>query len=285
MKGRRKAASTAARFTAVFSAAAAMICGAEAVAEDLRDPGKMLKKIDGLIGDEVSVWCEEKGLKYPPEAVLLRIFKQERELEIWAGDGGKSGLMLVKTLPICAMDFAPGTKLKQGDGKTPEGFYHPEFGYQSSNWWMWIDLDAVDAPGSRGTGSCFKMCVEYPNAVDRANTRTAGHSNPGGEICLHGNCVSAGCASMKNRDFLPVFAFSRHHNKKRHGKLQLHIFPFRFDRLGADEISHLAAVHAGKLGKERLLGFWMNLKEGFDRFKSTRRPLKTAIEGGVYKFK
>ena len=256
-------------------------------AEDVRDPGKILAKIDVVIKEEVERWCAQKRLSYPPSAVVLRIFKQERELEIWAKNYGQKQLRLVRTLPICAMDFAPGPKAAEGDGKTPEGFYHPEFSYQSSNWWMWMDLGDVDARGKVGKGSSFKMCIEYPNALDRRRTRAAGFRETGGQICMHGNCVSLGCASFKNRDFLPVFAFARHHDAKRYGRLQLHVFPFRFDRVSVEDRTRAAKdwPHAESFGAEKLLGFWKNLEEGFDAFNADPNPLRLRLGDEGFRFR
>jgi murein L,D-transpeptidase YafK len=263
----------------------AALAGA-AGAKDLRDPDKILAKIDAIIKDDVTRWCAGKGVAYPPSAVVLRIFKKERELEIWAKNDGQEKMALVGTIPICAMDFTPGPKVIEGDGRTPEGFYHPEVAYGSRHYWMWMDLDDVDAQGETGRGSSFKMCTEYPNAVDRKRTKDARHAKTGGEICLHGNCVSAGCPSFRNRDFLPVFAFARHHDAKRHGRLQLHVFPFRLDKVDAAKRAALAEPYPflDAVGKERVLRFWDNLQEGFDAFNKDPNPLKIGYGAGVYVF-
>lgn len=267
----------------VASALAAAPC---AEAKDLRDPDAILKKIDAIIKDDVTRWCKEKGVAYPPSAVVLRVFKKERELEIWARNDGQEKMALVRTIPICAMDFTPGPKVTEGDGKTPEGFYHPAVAYGSKYFWMWMDLDDVDAQGEPGKGSSFKMCTEYPNPLDAKRTKDAKLKKTGGEICMHGNCVSAGCPSFKNRDFLSVFAFSRHHDAKRHGKLQLHLFPFRFDKVDAPARAALAGAYqyAGAVGKERLLTFWQNLEEGFAAFNKSPNPLKIGVEKDTYRF-
>lgn len=256
----------------------------DAVGADIRDPDLILKKIDSIIKADAEKWCRDKGITYPPDAVVLRIFKKERELEIWAKNDGHKKMQLVRTIPICAMDFKPGPKLSQGDGKTPEGFYHPGFQYGSQYYWMWMDLDDVDSAGEPGKGSSFKMCTEYPNQLDRERTRAAGFKSTGGEICVHGNCVTAGCPSFENRDFLPVFAFARHHKQKKYGKLQLHIFPFRFDKVQDVGAETGAFKHGREFGKEKLLGFWGNIKEGFEKFNAAPNPLGIRIVKGKYRF-
>ena len=54
--------------------------------------------------------------------ILVRIFKEESELEVWKED--QSGrLALLRTYPICRWSGELGPKIKQGDRQAPEGFY------------------------------------------------------------------------------------------------------------------------------------------------------------------
>jgi murein L,D-transpeptidase YafK len=264
----------------------ALLVPTPALAARIREPAAILQRAESVLAEDLTAWSAAAGLVWPPERVVIRIFKQERELEIWAGAGDGSPLRLVRTLPVCAMDFLPGPKLAQGDGRTPEGFYHPEFGYDSQCWWMWMDLDAVDATGEVGRGSCFKMCIEYPNALDRKRSRALGIQDPGGAICIHGNCVSIGCASLSNRDFLAVFTFARHHLAARHGPLQVHLFPFRFDQVGPEQLDALLRANppTSTLGERELRLFWDNLKEGFERFNLDPRPLSVRVGENRYLF-
>lgn len=272
--------------TAALCLAIAWAVPVSARSPDPRDPAEIDAQVEAIVGPEVESWCRAKGVTYPPQAVLLRIFKRERELEVWARNRGQKTMQLLHRSAVCAMDFAPGPKLVEGDGKTPEGFYHPDFLYPSPNWWMWIDLANVDAPGRVGKGSAFRMCVDYPNALDRRRTRAAGRRSAGGGICLHGNCVSIGCASFTNRDFLPIFALARRHDERTFGKLQLHVLPFRFERVGAEERAALADayVHRGALGRQDLLRFWENLEQGYDAFNADPNPLPVTIGDGGYVF-
>ena len=54
--------------------------------------------------------------------ILVRIFKEEAEFEVWKGD--KTGqFALLRTYPICRWSGQLGPKVKQGDRQAPEGFY------------------------------------------------------------------------------------------------------------------------------------------------------------------
>lgn len=63
----------------------------------------------------------------PESPVLVRIFKQESELEVWKID--KTGnYALLKTYPMCRWSGKLGPKTKTGDRQAPEGFYHVSAG-------------------------------------------------------------------------------------------------------------------------------------------------------------
>ncbi|MEO1332473.1 MAG: L,D-transpeptidase family protein [Myxococcota bacterium] len=199
--------------------------------EEPRTPQAIHDRIEELAGHQFAAWSKDADVDYPPERVELRVFKTERELEIWAANGDDA-LKPVARLDVCALDDQPGTKLRQGDGKTPEGRFRAHALYPSRYYWMWMKLDpeSIDEPGRPGTGSAFRLCLDYPRKEDRARSRAKGFANPGGGICLHGNCVSDGCVSFTNRDFLAVFAFAMHHDRKRHGPMVVDILPSREDR-------------------------------------------------------
>src|SRR5882757_200489 len=54
--------------------------------------------------------------------MLVRLFKQEAELEVWKQD--RTGrFALLKTYPICRWSGDLGPKVREGDRQAPEGFY------------------------------------------------------------------------------------------------------------------------------------------------------------------
>ena len=111
-----------------------------------------------------------KALGYPPKAILLRAFKKEAELELWALNSAGT-YSLVKQYSICATSGIFGPKRRFGDEQVPEGFY---------------DLDRFNPQRN----FYLSLHVSYPNAADRiVGTR----QNLGGNIFLYGNCVTIGC--------------------------------------------------------------------------------------------
>src|SRR5262245_43624585 len=53
--------------------------------------------------------------------ILVRVFKEEAELEVWKQDT-TGRFQILKTYPICRWSGDLGPKLQEGDRQTPEGF-------------------------------------------------------------------------------------------------------------------------------------------------------------------
>src|SRR5437667_3991994 len=110
---------------------------------------------------------QKKMPKHSP--ILLRIFKEEAELEVWKQD--TSGhFELLKIFPICRWSGDLGPKLHQGDRQAPEGFYTvtPELMNPNSNFYLAIN-----------TG--------FPNSFDKVN-----NSN-GSLLMIHVDLASRVC--------------------------------------------------------------------------------------------
>lgn len=240
-------------------------------------------RLEKLVGASLKDICVEKGLAYPPKFVLFRAFKMEKEFEIWAANKRSDKLQLILTLPICAVDNQPSPKLEQGDGKTPEGFYNSSILYGSQADFMWIKLNnkEIDTYGSVGYGSSFKICLDYPNSLDKNQTKKImKHSNPGSAICVHGNCVSIGCISFENKNYLPLFLIAANHNEKLYGKIKIHIFPFRF----TDELKNKYSKKESRLSENQVLGFWSNIEEAYNLFEKNNKALKINVLNNKYIF-
>ena len=200
--------------------------------------------------DDVKALVQAVGLTYPVDEVYLRAFKEERELEVWAGKKGKP-LSLVKRYPFCAASGELGPKRKEGDLQVPEGLYEvPEFN-PTSNFHL-------------------SMKVSYPNASDRLRSDKA---HPGGLIYLHGNCASIGCIAIEDGPIEEVYLLA----------LDARVRPIRFDifprRLTDD------AVAAQKDSPNA--GFWSELKPAFDAFETSKRPARFTVDGktGAYRIR
>ena len=248
-------------------------------------PAFIKKRLEELIGHYLKSVFIKKNLKYPPCYLLLRVFKLEKECEIWVKEAKNDSIYLVLTLPICAVDDEPGPKLKQGDGKTPEGFYNCSELYGSNLWFMWIRLnpDEIENSGKCNVGSSFRLWLDYPNLNDVGRTEKyiGLKKDPGGAICVHGNCVTAGCISYQNINFLPVFLLAKYHDQQKNGPLQIHVFPFRF----TEKLKNEYIAKNRYIPKDDLLKFWNNLEEGYRFVNEKRKPLNFNISKSRYSFR
>jgi murein L,D-transpeptidase YafK len=199
----------------------------------------------------------EKGLAYPPRAILLRAFKQEALLELWAADGEDKPFVLVHEYPICTSSGTLGPKRRFGDEQVPEGFYELDWFNPQSNFFL-------------------SLHISYPNASDRI---LGSRKNPGGDIFLHGNCASIGCIPITDDGIKEVYwlAVQARNLGQRH--LPIQIFPARLTDEG---VKALATTHGSQ---PELMAFWNNLKQGYDLFEKNHRLPRIKIRAdGAYRY-
>ena len=98
-------------------------------------PAKATKEVSPEL---LSLFRQKKMPKYSP--ILLRVFKEEAELEVWKQDT-TGRFQLLKTFPICRWSGDLGPKLHEGDRQAPEGFYTitPELMNPNSNYYLAIN--------------------------------------------------------------------------------------------------------------------------------------------------
>lgn len=133
--------------------------------------------------------------------IYMRIFKEEKELEIWAKR--ENDFHLFKKYPICTYGYGSlGPKTKQGDGQAPEGFY-----YVTPN-----RLDPV-------SNFHLSFNLGYPNSYDRSHNRT------GSALMVHGSCVSIGCYAMTNEGIEEISAIADAVFRNGLQFFRVHIFP------------------------------------------------------------
>lgn len=187
------------------------------------------------------------GLSWPVDTVYLRAFKEEKQLELWAG-ARRAPLVLVKTYPICAASGELGPKRREGDLQVPEGLYEvPEF--------------------NPGSNFHLSMKVSYPNASDRVRSDAR---RPGGLIYLHGNCASIGCIAIEDGPIEEVYLIAQHAKAR---PIRIDIFPARLTTQWLD--AHQDSEHSG---------LWNELAPAFAGFEATRRPAPFLVDkAGAYR--
>jgi len=73
-----------------------------------------------LSSELLTLLAQKKMPKNSP--IILRVFKEEAELEVWKQDT-TGHFQLLKIYPICRWSGDLGPKMYEGDRQTPEGFY------------------------------------------------------------------------------------------------------------------------------------------------------------------
>ena len=171
--------------------------------------------------------------------ILVRLFKQEAELEVWKQD--RSGhFALLKTYPICRWSGDLGPKVREGDRQAPEGFYSI-------------------SPGQMNPQSAYYLSFNtgYPNAFDRALGRT------GSQLMVHGDCSSRGCYAMTDEQIAEIYALGRESFFGGQKSFQFQAYPFR-----------MTPMNMAKHRNNPNMPFWKMIKEGYDHFEITRQEPK-----------
>src|SRR5262249_38904199 len=166
--------------------------------------------------------------------ILVRIFKEESELEIWKKDAS-GRFALLRTYPICRWSGELGPKIKTGDRQAPEGFYTITPGLMNPNSSQYLAIN---------TG--------FPNAYDRVNGRT------GAFLMIHGGCSSSGCYAMTDEQIAEIYALARESFSGGQASFQLQAYPFR-----------MTPVNMARHRNSPHMAFWQMIKQGYDHFEVT----------------
>ncbi|WP_181703054.1 L,D-transpeptidase family protein [Chthonobacter albigriseus] len=181
--------------------------------------------------------------------ILVRLFKQESELEVWKQDrAGRYALL--KTYPICRWSGKLGPKRAKGDRQAPEGFYSVAYGQMN--------------PDSR---YYLSFNLGYPNRLEAA----LGFN--GEALMIHGACSSSGCFAVTDEAAGEIYAVAREAFRGGQTAFQVQSYPFR---MTADNL----AIHRD----DPNMAFWASLKDGYDHFELTRQEPRVSACGGRYVF-
>ena len=208
--------------------------------------------------DEIKKLFAEKKLPYPPEKIFIRVFKKENVLELWAHSKQDSRFHLVKEYEVCSHSGKEkpasgrlGPKRQQGDGQIPEGFYHVDRFNPASRFYLSLGLN-------------------YPNRSDRILGKKG---KLGGEIFIHGNCVTIGCIPITNDKIMELYMVAVEARSKGQRRIPVHIFPARLNDEG------MAKLKKDFPNNPELISFWDNIKPGFDYFEQNQRLPRVMVVG------
>lgn len=179
-------------------------------------------------------------------------YKAEGILELWLKVPSETTYSLFKTYDFCEHSGTLGPKVVEGDLQTPEGFYkinvfNPESSYHLS------------------------LGIDYPNAVDLA--RTGPDRKPGGDIYIHGNCVTVGCIPLTDEKIREVYLLAALAKNNGEKEIPVSIFPFKMTD------GNLKS-YGEKFPSQ--ISFWQTLQPAYRFFQQYHQLPKIVQEQGKY---
>ena len=220
--------------TAMVLGAGALLAGCNSDGVSLANNAKANKPVPPRLVAEIQK--KDMDLQSP---ILVRLFKQEAELEVWKQT--RSGdFALLETYPICRWSGDLGPKMREGDRQAPEGFYSI-------------------TPAQMNPQSAYYLSFNmgYPNAFDKALGRT------GSQLMVHGDCSSRGCYAMTDEQISDIYALGRESFFGGQRAFQVQAYPFR-----------MTPVNMAKHRNNPNMPFWKMIKVGYDHFEVTHREPK-----------
>jgi murein L,D-transpeptidase YafK len=197
------------------------------------------------------------GLKTDDLNILIVAYKAERILELYAKRRSATRYEKLASYDICNVSGVLGPKRAIGDFQIPEGFYRINRFNPFSNYHLSLGID-------------------YPNRSDRIKGKAP---ELGGDIFIHGNCVTIGCLPMTDDKIREIYLYAVHARNNGQTQIPVYIFPFRM------QAATLEKYAARYRNRPELLAFWKNLKQGHDKFLRERQELSISVaQNGDYRF-
>jgi murein L,D-transpeptidase YafK len=194
--------------------------------------------------DTLKKQFDAAGLQWPAKQIYIRSFKYDSQMEVWVRNSTSEPFKLFKTYSICALAGTMGPKRMQGDYQVPEGFYYINEFKPKSAYHMSLGLN-------------------YPNASDKIVTQG---TNPGGDIYIHGSCVTVGCIPIQDPQIEELYILAMSAKSNGQDFIPVHIFPVRFN-------NPKSMAYFDKTTKDDpdVQQFAAKLKEVYDYFEKEKR--------------
>jgi murein L,D-transpeptidase YafK len=223
---------------------------------EIKKPSLRVPGIFSNAEDTIRKQFEAKGLQWPARFVYIRSFKYDANLEVWVKNDVKDEYKLFKTYKICMQSGTMGPKRLQGDFQVPEGFYYINEFNPNSNYHLSLGLN-------------------YPNASDRILSDSV---RPGGDIYIHGSCVSIGCIPVTDQQIEEIYVIASYAKNNGEDFIPVHVFPVRYNKKTSLEYLMTSTKNNPSLQK-----FALQLKVLYDHFEETKQlPIVMINKKGEY---
>lgn len=189
--------------------------------------------------------------------VLFIAYKDNDLLDIYAKSKQQGTYKKIFSYNICSRSGRPGPKRKQGDEQVPEGFYYIDRFNPTSRFYLSLGLN-------------------YPNLADKRKSKA---SHLGGDIFIHGSCVTIGCLPMTDDFIKEIYVLAVQARNCGQYRIPVYIFPFKM----TDQ--NMTAYKAKYKENQDLISFWNNLKTGYDNFINDSIELNIKVtDSGDYTY-
>ena len=189
--------------------------------------------------------------------LVLIAYKDNDLVDIYAKTKQVGTYKKILSYDVCSRSGQLGPKRKQGDGQVPEGFYHIDRFNPTSSFYLSLGLN-------------------YPNLADNRKSKA---SNLGGDIFIHGSCVTIGCLPMTDNFIKEIYLLAVYARNNGQSKIPVYVFPFKM----TDQ--NMRTYKAKYKDNKELISFWDNLKIGYDKFVKDSKELNIKVtENGDYTY-
>jgi len=175
--------------------------------------------------------------------IYLRGFKKEKKIELWAKNSSDATYKLIKVYKVCRTSGKTGPKRKQGDRQIPEGFYHINRFNPYSNFYL-------------------SLGINYPNKSDHI---LGVKNNLGGNIFIHGSCVTIGCLPIKDDQIKELYIICVEAKNSGQTSIPVTIFPTELNEINFNKLNRNYSGDSDKIN------LWTDLKKGYDIFNKTKK--------------
>ena len=200
-------------------------------------------------GQTVANKLDENDIELQELNILIIAYKYESEVDLFAKKKTGSTYKKLATYSVCSKSGQLGPKRRQGDNQVPEGFYFIDRYNPASSFHLSLGLN-------------------YPNLADRKKSDA---SNLGGDIFIHGACITIGCLPMTDDKIKEIYLYAIHARNNGQKRIPFYIFPFRMTDQKLDAFKKKYRANT------ELLNFWTNIKSGYDQFEKEKKELTITV--------
>jgi len=199
----------------------------------------------------------EKNISLNKLNILIVAYKYEKEVVLFAKNDTDNNYQKLQTYKVCHSSGDLGPKRKYRDNQVPEGFYYVDRFNPKSNYHL-------------------SFGINYPNISDKIKSTAP---NLGGNIFIHGACVTIGCLPMTDDKIEEIYLYAINAKNNGQKEIPVYIFPYKMTE------KKYGKIKAEYSDTNKFIDFWANLKIGYDAFQKEKKELQFYInKTGDYVF-